>query len=89
MTAAASIRRWEQYVWPLCTAAAALLLWSGAVRWSGTTVFPSPLDVERAFGELLGKGLLWGYTGDSLFRVGVGYSAAAGTYEQRLRLGGV
>ena len=74
---AGTIRRWEAYAWPLGTGAAALLVWSGAVRWSGTTVFPSPGQVERALAELAGKGLLWRYAGDSLFRVGAGYAAAA------------
>jgi NitT/TauT family transport system permease protein len=71
-----SIQRWEPYVWPLGATAALLLVWSAAVEWTGTRVFPSPLDVERALAELAQKGLLWRYIGDSLFRVGTGYTLA-------------
>jgi len=39
-------------------------------------VLPSPLDVQRGMAELLGKGLLWNYIGDSLRRVGIGFSIA-------------
>ncbi|OFV99584.1 MAG: sulfonate ABC transporter permease [Acidobacteria bacterium RIFCSPLOWO2_02_FULL_61_28] len=76
MTPNVSIRRWEPYLWPLCATAAILSLWSAGVWWSGTRVFPSPVAVERALAELLRKGLLWRYIGDSLFRVGAGYALA-------------
>jgi NitT/TauT family transport system permease protein len=46
------------------------------VYWSGTTVFPTPLAVGRGIEELVERGLLWRYIGDSLFRVGVGYGTA-------------
>src|SRR3990167_11341080 len=72
MTPNVSIRRWEPSLWPLCATAAILSLWSAGVWWSGTRVFPSPVAVERALAELLRKGLLWRYIGDSLFRVGAG-----------------
>ena len=78
MTAAASIRRWEPYLWPLCAMAAILCLWTGGVYWSGTNVFPTPLAVERGLVELAERGVLWSYIGDSLFRVGAGYGIAAG-----------
>jgi NitT/TauT family transport system permease protein len=70
------MKRWEAYVWPLLAAAVALGLWQGGVQWSGTTVFPPPLEVQRGLAELLSKGLLWSYVGDSLFRVGWGYAGA-------------
>ena len=76
MTADASLRRWEAYVWPLGAMGAILCLWYAGVYWSGTTVFPTPMAVERGLVELVERGLLWSYIGDSLFRVGVGYSVA-------------
>ena len=59
--------------------AAALIaigLWELAVVLTGATIFPSPFDVVRGVGELLERGVLWGYIGDSLFRVMAGYAAA-------------
>jgi NitT/TauT family transport system permease protein len=70
------MKRWESYFWPLATLAVVLILWWQGVVYSGTKVFPSPFDVERGLAELFRKGLLLGYIGDSLFRVGVGYSMA-------------
>src|SRR5713226_8169919 len=71
-----SIRRWEPFCWPLVALSVFLCFWWAGVRWSGTRVFPSPADVERGSAELLTKGLLWRYIGDSLVRVGAGYSLA-------------
>jgi len=51
----------------------ALLLWHVAVKVSGTTIFPSPLDVARGLRELPHLGA---YIRDSLFRVFCGYGAA-------------
>ena len=76
MASASAIRRWEPLAWPLVTLGAAVCLWHLAVRWSGTTVLPPPMEVLRGMGELLQKGLLWTYIGDSLLRVGGGYSLA-------------
>ena len=36
-----------------------LCLWYAAVYWSGTTVFPTPMAVERGLMELIERGLLW------------------------------
>jgi NitT/TauT family transport system permease protein len=77
MTSNASSRRWEAAFWPLLTLTIFLFLWYAGVKWSGTKIFPSPMDVERGFEELLRKGLLWKYMRDSLMRVGVGYGLAA------------
>jgi NitT/TauT family transport system permease protein len=66
----------EPYVLPLLTAAALLLLWNYAVKWSHTDVFPSPLAVERGTAQLMKGGLLWHYIADSLRRVGIGYVSA-------------
>ncbi len=70
------MRRWESYFWPLVALVAVLILWRQGVIYSGTKVFPSPFEVQRGLAELIRKGLLWGYIGDSLFRVGSGYTLA-------------
>jgi NitT/TauT family transport system permease protein len=53
-----------------------LAVWHAAVALTGTKIFPSPADVVRGVAELVEKRLLWGYIADSLYRVGVGYTAA-------------
>lgn len=55
----------------------ALIVWYVAVKVSGTSIFPSPLDVARAVGQLVEKRLLWSYIRDSLFRVAAGYLLGA------------
>ena len=77
MSPNSSRRDWEVLLWPLLTLSVLLILWHTGVKWSGTRVFPSPLDVEHGFAELLRKGLLWKYMRDSLMRVGLGYALAA------------
>jgi NitT/TauT family transport system permease protein len=77
MSALTTPARWERFVWPLLTATCFLSVWHVLVRWSGTTVFPAPIDVERGLRELLGRGVLWAYVGDSLRRVAVGFTVAA------------
>jgi NitT/TauT family transport system permease protein len=76
MNSLAQPGKWEKYFWPIATSALLLSLWHFLVRWTASTVFPSPLDVQRGVAELLGKGLLWSYIGDSLRRVGIGFSLA-------------
>jgi len=68
------MKRWEPFLWPLVAATASLTAWQLGVQWTGTHIFPSPTDVQRGLAELVRKGLLWRYIGDSLFRVGVGYA---------------
>lgn len=70
------LKRWESYVWPLVVALVCLSAWHYAVIWSATRIFPSPLAVWRGGEELVQRGVLWKYIGDSLFRVGTGYSLA-------------
>ncbi len=53
-----------------------LLLWEGAVRFSGSDLFPKPLDVLRGIIELVEKGLLLKYIVASLFRVTWGFALA-------------
>jgi len=74
--AQAYTRRWEPLFWPLAVIAGILVLWAVIVRWSGTTVFPSPLSVERGTAQLIESGLLWRYMADSLRRVSLGYGLA-------------
>lgn len=62
---------------PLLVAALIVAVWAIAVRATGTTIFPSPLEVLKGAGDLMRRGLLWSYIGDSLFRVFCGYAAAA------------
>jgi NitT/TauT family transport system permease protein len=69
--------RWERFVWPLLALSAALALWYFSVRWSGTKVFPSPLEVEKAMVELFHKHVLWNDIVDSLRRVAIGFGTAA------------
>ncbi|CAA9407491.1 MAG: ABC transporter, permease protein (cluster 10, nitrate/sulfonate/bicarbonate), partial [uncultured Phycisphaerae bacterium] len=61
---------------PLLVAAAFLLAWDVAVRLSGTTIFPKPLDVLGGLVELGQKGLLLKYIVASLFRVTWGFLLA-------------
>jgi len=70
-------RSWERFFWPIVAAALLLALWHYSVIWTGTKVFPSPLNVEKGVAELLQKHVLWADIGDSLRRVAVGFSAAA------------
>src|SRR5947209_3576739 len=77
MSTSVQFRSWEKYVLPLFAAGTVLALWHLSVRWSGTKVFPSPLDVERGMRELVHNGVLWRYALDSLRRVACGYGIAA------------
>ena len=65
-----------EVILPVCTGIVLLVLWHFAVRFSGTKIFPSPLDVGRAIVSLGKKSLLWSYIRDSLMRVAAGYIAA-------------
>lgn len=76
MTVAAAHGKWERCFWPLLALTAFLAVWHYAVLWTGTRVFPSPVEVEKGFAELIRKSLLWSYVGDSLRRVAVGFGAA-------------
>ena len=69
-------RHWENLFWPLGAAGVLLAGWYAAVLWSGTSVFPSPFDVQRGLAELVRKGVLASYMRDSLYRVAMGYTLA-------------
>jgi NitT/TauT family transport system permease protein len=68
--------RWEAFFWPLLAAGLLLAAWHWSVRWSGTKVLPSPLNVEKGLTELWRKHVLWADIGDSLRRVGLGFGLA-------------
>lgn len=72
-----SPRAWERVFWPVATAALMLAIWHYSVVWTGTKVFPSPLNVWRGISELLHKHVLWADIGDSLRRVALGFGGAA------------
>ena len=61
---------------PLLVATAFLLSWQGAVRLSGSDLFPRPIEVARGIVELVEKGLLFKYIVASLFRVTCGFFLA-------------
>lgn len=61
---------------PVLTIIAFLLLWAGAVKWSGSTLFPSPMEVAAGLVELVRDGLLFKYIIASLFRVTCGFVLA-------------
>lgn len=69
-------RKWERVFWPLVTSTMFVAIWQGAVLWTDTKVFPSPGDVFKGIEELVRRGLLWSYVGDSLRRVAIGFGAA-------------
>src|SRR5260370_34998560 len=62
---------------PLLTATIVLAVWHVAVIATHTKIFPSPMAVARAIGQLASASLLWRYIADSLFRVASGYVTAA------------
>jgi NitT/TauT family transport system permease protein len=68
--------KWEKYFWPIMAASVFLLVWQVSVKLSHSKIFPSPFDVEHGMAQLVQKGLLWGYIGDSLRRVSMGYLTA-------------
>ena len=61
---------------PVGVAVLLLAAWHGAVRWSGSDIFPTPLEVVRGLGELVRQGLLLKYIVASLFRVTWGFGLA-------------
>jgi NitT/TauT family transport system permease protein len=66
----------ERLFLPILATALLLAFWYYAVRWSGTKVFPSPLEVEKGLAELLRHHVLWKDIVDSLRRVAIGFGIA-------------
>jgi NitT/TauT family transport system permease protein len=76
MNSATKPRAWESFFWPIVATLLLLGLWHYSVAWTGTKVFPSPLNVQKAVAELLHRHVLWADIGDSLRRVAIGFGAA-------------
>jgi NitT/TauT family transport system permease protein len=68
--------RYEPILLPLLIAALFVAVWYAAVKWSGTTVFPTPGQVLAGMLELIRHGVLLKYIIASLFRVTAGFSLA-------------
>jgi NitT/TauT family transport system permease protein len=65
-----------KYALPLLIPTFFLIVWHLGVRWTGSDLFPTPLEVGRGFVELAQKGLLLKYISASLFRVSWGFFLA-------------
>ena len=76
MNSLAEPKGWEKVFWPAAAAALLLAVWHYSVRWTGTTIFPSPLQVEKGMVELFHKHVLWQDIVSSLRRVAIGFGAA-------------
>ena len=76
MNTLAEPNKWEKLFWPVLAAAVFFVMWHYLVLWSGTKVFPAPLQVERGMLELFHKNVLWQDIGSSLRRVAIGFGAA-------------
>lgn len=69
-------RRVENFLLPILLVAIVVTVWSLAVKWTDTKVFPAPLKVLEGVAELARRGVLLRYVRDSLLRVGAGYGTA-------------
>ena len=76
MNSLAEPHPWEKLLWPLLASGLLLVAWYYSVRWTGTKIFPSPLQVEKGMVELFHKNVLWSDIGSSLRRVAIGFGAA-------------
>jgi len=68
--------RYEPILLPLLVAALFVVIWQLAVKWSGTTVFPTPAQVLAGMADLVRHGVLLKYIIASLFRVSAGFLLA-------------
>ena len=66
----------KKILFPLTLLAALIALWWGAVLWTESVIFPTPLQVLAGTWELARDGTLWEHVGASLMRVGVGFVLA-------------
>ncbi|HVT04881.1 MAG TPA: ABC transporter permease [Thermoanaerobaculia bacterium] len=71
------MKRVENLLLPLLTAAIILVAWHYGVKLTKTKIFPTPFEVVQGLRQLVHRGVLWSYIRDSLFRVSVGYLLAA------------
>lgn len=72
-----SPKKWEKFVLPAITFALLLTGWYFAVRWSGTKVLPSPVEVKKGLIELVQAHVLWADIADSFRRVAIGFGLGA------------
>jgi NitT/TauT family transport system permease protein len=68
--------RHEAILLPLLVATVFVVIWQLAVKWSGTTVFPTPVQVLAGMSDLVRHGVLLKYVVASLFRVTAGFLLA-------------
>ncbi len=68
--------RYDSVLLPLLVATVFVVIWQLLVKWSGTTIFPTPLKVLVGMGELIRHGVLLKYIIASLFRVTAGFLLA-------------
>lgn len=61
---------------PTAVIAVLLAIWWGVVAYTGTPIFPSPLDVVRGIVSLAREGILLHHIAASVMRVSVGYALA-------------
>ncbi len=78
MSELSGMQKTERWLWPIFATALFLLFWRYAVIWTGTRVFPSPIEVKLGLTQLVDGGVLWRDIVDSLRRVAIGYFAAVG-----------
>ena len=71
-----TVSRLSVILLPLGVAALFLAAWQGAVKFSGSDIFPTPMQVASGLGELARQGLLLKYIVASLFRVSWGFALA-------------
>ncbi|MFY0530320.1 ABC transporter permease [Archangium gephyra] len=69
-------RQLETFLLPLGTLVLLLVFWIGAVRWTGTRIFPTPQEVLEGAVGMVRSGQLLRYAVDSLLRVGMGFGLA-------------
>jgi NitT/TauT family transport system permease protein len=69
-------RDWLRVALPCGVGVLFLLAWDVSVRFSGSDLFPKPIEVARAIVELIQHGLLVKYVVASLFRVSWGFALA-------------
>jgi NitT/TauT family transport system permease protein len=68
---------WLALALPCGVALLFIIIWDLSVRFSGSDLFPKPIEVARAIIELIQHGLLFKYIVASLFRVTWGFALAA------------
>lgn len=69
-------RRHQPIIYPLIVGLIFVSTWQVGVSLSGSIIFPTPVQVVKALGELIQRGELFKYVVASLFRVAMGFSLA-------------